>query len=98
MNLTRALNDAAQESAGRLPPEAGKIMSRAPEELENSLIKDGALAVEQEAPLFELPLSATFVVGSNGKIVYRFVDADDRKRLDTVEIIRILEGMAEVKI
>ena len=42
---------------------------------------------------WELPLSATYIVDSKGKIVYSFVDADYRKRAETSELVAILQKM-----
>lgn len=42
---------------------------------------------------FELPLPATYVVGTNGKITHAFVDADYTKRLDPQAIIATLRKM-----
>ena len=42
---------------------------------------------------FELPLPATYVVGTNGVIAHAFVDADYTKRLDPQEIIETLKKM-----
>lgn len=43
---------------------------------------------------FELPIPATFIVGSDGKIRKAFVEADYTKRLDPEEIIEVLKRMA----
>ncbi len=40
---------------------------------------------------WELPLSATFVVGKNGKICYVFSDPDYKKRAPLTEILAALE-------
>jgi len=42
---------------------------------------------------WELPLAATYVVSKDGKIVYSFVDADYKKRAETVDLLRVLEGL-----
>ncbi len=43
---------------------------------------------------FELPIPATFILGSDGKIRKAFVEADYTKRLDPEEIIEVLNRMA----
>jgi peroxiredoxin len=43
---------------------------------------------------YELPIPATFIIGSDGKIRKAFVHADYTKRLDPEEIIEVLKGMA----
>ncbi len=42
---------------------------------------------------FELPLAATYVVDSNGKIIYAFADADYTKRLDPEKILVALKNL-----
>lgn len=42
---------------------------------------------------WELPLSATYIVNQDGKIVYSFVDADYRKRAETLDLIKILQDL-----
>lgn len=44
---------------------------------------------------WELPLSATYIVDSDGKIVYSFVEADYRKRAETSELVTILQKMKD---
>jgi peroxiredoxin len=44
---------------------------------------------------FELPIPATFIIGTDGKIRKAFVQADYTKRLDPEEIIEALESMAQ---
>ncbi|OYZ23254.1 MAG: hypothetical protein B7Y39_05545 [Bdellovibrio sp. 28-41-41] len=39
---------------------------------------------------WELPLTATFLVGKDGKIIYSFVNSDYTKRADISEIIKVL--------
>lgn len=41
----------------------------------------------------ELPLAATYVIDTNGKISYAFLDADYRKRAEPAEIIKALESL-----
>lgn len=43
---------------------------------------------------FELPIPATYVIGTDRKIRKAFVNADYTKRLDPEEIITVLKGMA----
>jgi peroxiredoxin len=43
---------------------------------------------------FELPIPATYVIGTDRKIRKAFVDADYTKRLDTEEIITVLKDIA----
>ncbi|MEM1183615.1 MAG: peroxiredoxin-like family protein [Planctomycetota bacterium] len=40
----------------------------------------------------ELPLSATYVIGQDGKITYSFLDADYTKRADPDEVMAALQG------
>lgn len=42
---------------------------------------------------FELPLAATFIIGQDGKILYRFVDTDYKKRMDPEEILKQLKNI-----
>ncbi len=42
---------------------------------------------------WELPVSATYIVNTDGEIVYAFVDADYKKRAETLELIKILQDM-----
>lgn len=44
---------------------------------------------------WELPLTATYVVATDGKIAYSFLDADYKKRAETMDIIDILHGLKE---
>jgi peroxiredoxin len=43
---------------------------------------------------FELPIPATYVIGTDRKIRKAFVDADYTKRLDPEEIIAVLKDIA----
>ncbi|MGD1712136.1 peroxiredoxin-like family protein [Hydrocoleum sp. CS-953] len=40
---------------------------------------------------FELPIAATYVVGTDGTVIHSFVDPDYTKRLDPEEIINVLK-------
>ena len=42
---------------------------------------------------FELPISATYIINTDGAIAYAFVDADYTKRLDPDKIITVLKGL-----
>lgn len=42
---------------------------------------------------YELPLSATFIIDRNGKVVERFVDADYKKRMDPEQIVDLLRKL-----
>jgi len=42
---------------------------------------------------YTLPLSATYVVGQDGKIAYAFLDAEYRNRAEPKEIIEVLETL-----
>jgi peroxiredoxin len=42
----------------------------------------------------ELPLAATYVIGTDGSVEYAFVDADWRKRADTAELVGVVERLA----
>jgi peroxiredoxin len=41
----------------------------------------------------ELPLAATYLINTNGKIIYAFIDSDYRKRGEPVDMLRALKGM-----
>lgn len=43
---------------------------------------------------FELPIPATYIIGTNRRIVKAYVDADYTKRLDPEEIIEALKSMS----
>ena len=43
---------------------------------------------------FELPLPATYVLSSDGTIIYSFADADYTKRLDPAKILEALEAIS----
>ena len=43
----------------------------------------------------ELPLSATYVVGRDGKIVYAFLDADYRKRAEPSDVLAALDRLGQ---
>ena len=45
----------------------------------------------------ELPLSATYVVGQDGKVVYAFLDADYRKRAEPAEVLAAVERLRETR-
>ena len=40
---------------------------------------------------YTLPMPATYIVGSKGKILYHFIDADYTKRAEPAEIINVLK-------
>ncbi len=40
---------------------------------------------------FELPMPATYVIGTDGTILHAFVDTDYTKRLEPAEIVEILK-------
>lgn len=42
-----------------------------------------------------VPLPATFIVARDGRVVGRYVDPDFRKRMETSEIVRILQSLAQ---
>lgn len=42
----------------------------------------------------ELPLSATYVVGRDGKIAYAFLDADYTKRAEPADVLAVLDRLA----
>jgi peroxiredoxin len=41
----------------------------------------------------EFPLSAAYIIHPNGKVVYAFVEADDRLRAEPSDVLRVLKGM-----
>ena len=42
----------------------------------------------------ELPLAVTYVIDTDGTVVYSFVDADYRKRAETSEVIEVVTQLA----
>jgi len=44
---------------------------------------------------FTLPITAAYIVDTDGVIVYSFVDADYTKRVEPDEIVSILEGLTD---
>jgi len=42
----------------------------------------------------ELPLAVTYVIDTDGTVVYSFVDADYRKRADTSEVVEAVTQLA----
>lgn len=42
---------------------------------------------------YELPISATYVVRTDGRIVYAFIDPDFTKRLEPSEILAVLKQL-----
>lgn len=51
------------------------------------------VASTNDTKKWELPLGATYIVNTQGKIVYSFVDADYKKRAETTDLIRILKTL-----
>ena len=43
---------------------------------------------------FTLPMPATYVVGADGNVIYRFVDADYTKRAEPSDVLKALQGIA----
>lgn len=43
----------------------------------------------------ELPLSATYVINSSGKITYAFLDADYKKRAEPSDVIAAVQAAAK---
>jgi peroxiredoxin len=43
----------------------------------------------------ELPLAATYVINTNGKIIYAFLDADYKKRAEPADIINALNSLSQ---
>ena len=43
---------------------------------------------------FTLPIPATYVVGADGNVIYRFVDADYTKRAEPGDVLKALQGIA----
>ena len=41
----------------------------------------------------ELPLAATYIINTDGKIVYSFIDADYRNRAEPSELIEVLKNL-----
>ena len=46
---------------------------------------------------YELPITATYVIDSEGTIVHSFVDADYRKRFEPVEAVEVLKKLTSKK-
>jgi len=44
-------------------------------------------------PEDKLPVSATYVIDSKGKIIYHFVDADHTQRAEPADILAVLKGL-----
>ena len=41
----------------------------------------------------ELPVSATYIADKKGKVVYSFLDADYKKRAETMDLVKVLESL-----
>lgn len=52
------------------------------------------LAFFQGNPSWLVPIPATYVVASDGRIVSSYVDADFRRRMEPEEILAALRGLA----
>ena len=46
---------------------------------------------------YELPMTATYVIDSNGTIVHAFVDTDYTKRLEPAEAVEVLKKLVAKK-
>ena len=42
----------------------------------------------------ELPLAATYVINTNGKVSYAFLNADYRERAEPAEVLEALKALA----
>ncbi|OIO67769.1 MAG: alkyl hydroperoxide reductase [Zetaproteobacteria bacterium CG12_big_fil_rev_8_21_14_0_65_55_1124] len=52
------------------------------------------LADSQDNDAFELPMPATYIVGTDGIIAHAFVDADYTKRMEPADIVEALQGFS----
>lgn len=70
------------------------IVFQFPEEL-RSVYAEFGIDVPMAAgdKTFELPIPATYIIGSDGRILEAFVEADYTKRLDPEEIIEMLKRL-----
>lgn len=77
--------------------EVGKkfgLMFQLPEDLKGVYLKFGIdLEKSNGNRNWELPLAATYIVNRQGEIIYSFVDADYKKRADTLDLIKILKEL-----
>ncbi|RMF44375.1 MAG: AhpC/TSA family protein, partial [Deltaproteobacteria bacterium] len=44
---------------------------------------------------FDVPLAATFVIGTDGRVAYAFVNADYTKRAEPADVVQVLESLAK---
>jgi peroxiredoxin len=66
-----------------------------PEELRQLYVNFGIdLPARNGDDSFTLPMPATYVVGADGNVIYRFVDADYTKRAEPSDLLKALQGMA----
>jgi peroxiredoxin len=89
--LTKKLTG-SEEAATRLT-KAGKL----PEAVASSLEKGVGLSKVNGDSSMELPLAATYVINTSGKITYAFVDADYRNRAEPSAIVDALQSLRSSK-
>lgn len=70
------------------------VVYEVPRVAADALRKHGLdLAAYYGTPRDELPLSATYVVGQDGKVTYAFLDADYKKRAEPADVLATLDRM-----
>ncbi len=86
--------DVLSDAGNRVAKQFG-IVFQLPEDLRPIYVSFGIdLPKANHDNSYELPIPATFIIGTDGKIRKAFVEADYTKRLDPEEILEVLEGMA----
>lgn len=66
-----------------------------PEELRQLYVNFGIdLPARNGDDSFTLPMPATYVLGADGNVIYRFVDADYTKRAEPSDVLKALQGIA----
>lgn len=65
-----------------------------PAELRDEYLADGVdLAERNGEPSWEVPMPATFVIASDGRIAYAFVSADYTQRAEPAEVLAVLQRL-----
>lgn len=68
------------------------LVFQLPDNLKNLYQEFGIdLEKSNQSNKWELPLSATYIASPTGKILYSFLDADYKKRAETLDLIQILQ-------
>jgi len=72
------------------------LVYQLPDETDEKYKKKGInLVVDNDMVKPELPISATYIVNQEGKIVYDFVDPDYKKRLEPEKVIEELRKISK---